>query len=56
MKDQTSHPSPERAIDRLMRHFDGRTLENLSTVERAFPVTVQPDLEAAIEAVLPGED
>lgn len=45
---------PQRAIDRLMAHFDGHDLETLSTVEKIFPVTVQPDLEAAIETLLPG--
>ncbi|MEO0429075.1 MAG: AAA family ATPase [Pseudomonadota bacterium] len=54
MTDQSSQPSPERAIERVMRHFDGNDLESLTTVERTFPVTVQPDLEAAIEDVLPG--
>lgn len=54
MKDQNTQTGPERAIERVMRHFDGRSLESLATVERAFPVTVQPDLEAAIESVLPG--
>lgn len=56
MKDQNSQTGPERAIDRVMRHFDGCGLETLATVERAFPVTVQPDLEAAIETVLPGAE
>ncbi len=56
MKDQNSQTGPERAIERVMRHFDGCGLENLATVERAFPVTVQPDLEAAIETVLPGAE
>ena len=56
MKDQNSQTGPERAIERLMRHFDGCGLESLATVERAFPVTVQPDLEAAIETVLPGAE
>ncbi|MEX0279718.1 MAG: AAA family ATPase [Arenibacterium sp.] len=53
MKDQNSQTGPERAIERLMRHFDGCGLESLATVERAFPITVQPDLETAIEIVLP---
>ena len=56
MKDQNSQTSPERAIERVMRHFEGNSLESLATVERTFPVTVQPDLEAAIEAVLPGAE
>ncbi|WP_341365490.1 AAA family ATPase [Yoonia sp. BS5-3] len=47
-------PRPETAIARLMRHFGDNALETLSTVERTFPVTVQPDLEATIETVLPG--
>ena len=54
MKDQKTQTRPERAIERVMRHFDGRSLESLATVERTFPVTVQPDLEKAIETVLPG--
>lgn len=54
MKKQNSKAGPERAIERLMRHFDGNDLESLTTVERRFPVTVQPDLEAAIETILPG--
>lgn len=54
MNDQPKKPSPETAIDRLMRHFDGNSLESLTTVEKTFPTTVQPDLEAAIDSVLPG--
>lgn len=54
MTKQTKKAEPERAIDRLMTHFDGHELETLSTVEKVFPVTVQPDLEAAIETLLPG--
>lgn len=56
MKDQNLQNGPERAIERVMRHFEGNGLESLVTVERAFPVTVQPDLEAAIETVLPGAE
>jgi len=54
MKDETAPDGLERAIARVMRHFDGRALEQLATVERVFPATVQPDLETAIDAVLPG--
>ena len=54
MKDQNSKSGPELAMKRIMRHFGDCSLESLATVERTFPVTVQPDLEAAIDAVLPG--
>lgn len=54
MKDQNSKTGPELAIKRIMQHFDNCCLERLATVERNFPITVQPDLEAAIDAVLPG--
>ncbi|MEM9360862.1 MAG: ATP-binding protein [Pseudomonadota bacterium] len=54
MTEHSGKPQPERAIDRLMNHFEGHELESLATVEKTFPITVQPDLEAAIDALLPG--
>ena len=50
--EETNHLQP--AFNRLMQHFGDQSLETLATVEKIFPTTVQPDIEGAIEALLPG--
>ncbi|MEO1238648.1 MAG: AAA family ATPase [Pseudomonadota bacterium] len=47
-------PRRQTALDRIMAHFEGHDLETLSTVEKVFPVTVQPDMETALTQLLPG--
>jgi hypothetical protein len=46
----------ERAADRIARHFGDLRPSELVTVEKVFPTTTRPDLEAAIGSVLNGRD
>jgi hypothetical protein len=44
---------PQLARDRIAQHFSGLKLHELVSVEKVFPTTVLPDLEAAIAKTLP---
>lgn len=51
-KKKTSTSTPELAVNRIGRHFADFQVEQLVTVEKVFPATIRPDLEAAIESLL----
>ncbi len=54
MSKRPKTPKPERVLVRIEEHFKDYPVHELNTVQKVFPTTVRPDLEAAIEDLLSG--